>query len=295
MKYIKKETPPAYKKWFDENNDRWQNSDLDEEEIFNKITAKLKKTLNKHLLIEQGYICAYCGKRIGKIPPIGEGLTFSVDHFESKHCNRSLVLAYHNLLGSCKMSQEKSEKVNLSTIKSTPKTFKNIALELGIKTDDFTGKGRIKEDDDLVALNISEVKYRKTSLHCDDVKEDGLIKKMGWQGNSESVERYIINPTTSVDCETYFEYAIDDTGGLCIMKAKDNIPNTQRAKNTIAVFELNNEYLCKARTDARKRVQTLRKSQELGLDNDDIINEIYSLDNDGKLAPFCFVTAYFLV
>jgi hypothetical protein len=191
------------------------------------------------------------------------------------------------------MSQYKSIKVNLSTIKSTPKTFKNIALELGIETDDFTGKGWIQDDEDLEALNISEVRYREIFLHCDDIKEEGLTK-MGWKG-TESVENYIVNPTKSIDCASYFEYTTDDTGIFCEIKAKENLPNTQRAKNTIDVFELNTEYLRKARTDAVKRVQTLRNSQKHGLDSEDILNEMYRLDDDGKLTPFCFVTAHFLV
>jgi uncharacterized protein (TIGR02646 family) len=288
MKYIKKETPPAYQKWFDDNNDRLQGSHLDTEEIFGKITPKLKKTLNKQLLKEQGHLCAYCGKRIGTL----ESLTFSVDHFESKSYNKPIVLSYDNLLGTCKMSQYKSIKVALSSVQSNPKTFKNIALELGIDTDDFTGKGKINDEADLVAFNISEVKYREIPLHCDDIKEERLIK-LGWKGDTESVEQHIINPAKSVDCADYFEYTMDDTDVFCEIKAKEHLPSTQKAKNSIAVFELNTEYLQKARKDAKEIVKTLRKSLNMGLDAEDILNEIYSLDKDDKLTPFCFVTAYF--
>jgi hypothetical protein len=299
--YVKHEIPIGYRTWFEENNDRLQKSELDEEGVFNRITSKLKRTLQRQLLIEQGYICAYCGKRIGKINNMG--FTFSVDHFESKFCNRHLVLVYTNLLGTCKMSEIRSFKVDLASIKTIPKTFRNIALEKGIDTEDFTGKGWIKDDDDLVALNIAEVTYRDIPLHCDDNKEDRL-KNIGWKAGVESSEIYIINPTKIDNCDTFFSYS---RGGQITVSNSSGLSDLEKLKviNTITVFNLDNPYLRSERTNAYIRAervlaefQNQAKIDKKDFSIDDIENEIletvYTPDDEGKLAPYCFVTAYVL-
>lgn len=75
-KYSKQLIPESYKKWFDENKERLQAKPIDETQLFEAITPKLKRALNNQLLKEQGSICAYCGKRIGKNPD-----TLSIDRF----------------------------------------------------------------------------------------------------------------------------------------------------------------------------------------------------------------------
>lgn len=299
--YVKNEAPVRYRTWFEENNDRLQKTDLDAEGVFGKITAKLKRTLQRQLLSEQGYICAYCGKRIGNISNMG--FTFSVDHFESKFCNRHLVLAYSNFLGTCKMSRIESFKIDLASIKTTPKTFRNIAFEKGIDTEDFTGKGQVKDDDDLVAFNISEVTYREIPLHCDDNKEDRL-KNIGWKAGVESSEIHIINPSKTHNCDTFFSY--NRNGQIRVSNNSDLSDSEKlRASKTITVFNLDNPYLQSERTNAYIRAErTLAEFQNQAIiDNQDfsaedieneILETIYTPDDEGKLAPYCFVTAYVL-
>ena len=289
MKYINKSASPTLFQNYVDNN-RVRNASRTGVNIWKifKGNTEVKIDLHQSLLKEQGFICAYCGKKIGKESTD----TFSVEHFEVKSNQPNLTLMYSNLLGCCKMSQP--QIVKLEDVKCSPKTFRNIAEELAIDITDFRDKKEFGDDDDLELLGAKIMFNRGIPVHCDDGKEDRL-RKIGWQEQTETVEDYVINPTKSVDCESYFEYITDDTGIFCEIKAKENLPITQRAKNTIYVFELNTEYLRKARTDAVKRVQTLRNSQKLGSDSEDILNEIYSLDSDGKLTPFCFVTAYFLV
>jgi hypothetical protein len=280
-KYLKQSVPPPYQKWFHENNERLQVQSFNETALFESITPKLKKILNLHLLTEQGHICAYCGKRIGKNPD-----TLSIDHFEPKFCNRKLTLAYENLVGTCKMSEQKSLIVKLEEVKRTPKTYQNIAKERGIPIENFTGKGKIKIDDDLEAHGISQVKYREIPLHCDDTKERQL-EIIGWQSQPipESVEIYILNPTWQ-DCEAYFEYEQDGT-----IKPNRHLAASEvlKVENCIQVFNLDNPYLRKARADAYKRANKLLESAAF---LEMTIDDIYGTDKDGKLDPYCFVAAY---
>ncbi|MEO0040656.1 MAG: hypothetical protein RL329_104, partial [Bacteroidota bacterium] len=60
----------------------------------------------------------------------------------------------------------------------------------------------------------------------------------------------------------------------------------------ITVFNLDNLYLRKARIDAYKRAnELLELAIEIGMDLKDTFEDINSM-NDGKLDPYCFVTAY---
>jgi uncharacterized protein (TIGR02646 family) len=283
-KHLKHPAPVAYQTWFDENKERLQAKPIDETQLFEAITPKLKRALNNELLKEQGSICAYCGKRIGKNPD-----TLSIDHFEPKFCNRNLTLAYANLVGTCKMSEQKSIVLKIEDVKVTPKTYQNIAQEHEIAIENFTGMGKIKIDDDLEAHNIAQVKYRAIPLHCDDTKERQL-ESIGWQSKPipESVEAYILNPNKH-DCELYFEYEQDGS-----IKPNLKLPSSEvrKAENCIKVFNLDNHYLRKARIDAYKRANELLESAiELGMELEDVFEDINRM-NDGKLDPYCFVTAY---
>jgi uncharacterized protein (TIGR02646 family) len=279
-KYSKQPIPPPYQKWFDENKERLQATVWDETKLFEAITPKLKRVLNSELLKEQGSICAYCGKRIGKNPD-----TLSIDHFEPKFCNRNLTLVYGNLVGTCKMSEHKSIVLKMEDVKVTPKTYQNIAQEHEIAIENFTGMGKIKIDDDLEAHNITQVKYRAIPLHCDDTKEKQL-EIIGWQCKPipESVEVYILNPTKH-DCEHYFEYEQDGS-----IKPNLKLPASEvrKAENCINVFNLDNPYLREARADAYKRANKLLESDAF---SEITIDDIYGTDQ-GKLDPYCFVTAY---
>lgn len=285
-KYQKNKMPFLYERWFNENNERLQKKDLTEEELFGKITKHLKSILRSELLKEQGHICAYCGKRIGIILK-SEKITFSIDHFEPKFCNRDLTLAYSNFIGTCKLSMCESDVIKLADIQTIPKTFQSIALEKKINITDITGRGKIKEDEDLELHGIQEIKYRNIPLHCDDTKENQL-KEIGWKSmpEPESVEYYLLNPLKD-DCETFFEYEEDGTISPNMEKTTTEI---FKAKNTITVFNLNNKHLLKERANA---YQTAHQLLESDLREDITIDEIYkNKKEDEQLRPYCFVTAY---
>ncbi len=284
MKYIEKRTPPTlFQNYANRNHDNRTGV-----HIWNSFKRKEQRRLALHdnLLREQGYLCAYCGKGIGKEPPND---TFSIEHFEDKANHPNLTLEYTNLLGCCKDSQP--HRIQLSDIKSNPKTFTNIADELAIGIEKFNDRVGIGDDDDLVLLGKTVVQFnRGIAPHCDDGKERRLREFTKHQGG-EKVEQYLINPANDIDCETFFEYKIDDTGIRCEIIAVKNFQNTQRAENTIHVFNLNNENtLQKARADAAITARKFRNSPNI----EDILETLYEKDENGRLEQYCFVTAYFL-
>jgi hypothetical protein len=190
-------------------------------------------------------------------------------------------------MGSCKMSQHRSIVVRLADVKATPKTFRNIAEEKQIDVEDFTGKGKIKDDEDLEARGIASVKYRDIPLHCDDNKE-ARLEEIGWKGTKSAAD-HILHPNLD-DCERYFEYEQD---GTIKPNSKLSPAETKKAKNSIDVFNLDNLHLRKARVDAYKRADfLLRGSQSMGVPIEDICDGIYDTGDDGKLVAYCFVTAY---
>lgn len=63
----------------------------------------VKNDIRHSLLVEQGYICAYCMRRIS----MG---TMKVEHWACQHANSPLQLSYKNLLGCCKGNEGESPK-----------------------------------------------------------------------------------------------------------------------------------------------------------------------------------------
>ena len=61
---------------------------------FDNIPIEAKKELRNNLLIEQGYICCYCMRRI-------HSEQMKIEHFKCQNYNEELQLEYSNLLGVC--------------------------------------------------------------------------------------------------------------------------------------------------------------------------------------------------
>ena len=73
---------------------------------FDNLPSEIKDDIRKSLLKEQGYICAYCMKRIE------ENSDIKIEHYEAR--NNENELAYKNLLAVCKGNEGYSkEKTNL--------------------------------------------------------------------------------------------------------------------------------------------------------------------------------------
>jgi uncharacterized protein (TIGR02646 family) len=63
-----------------------------------------KKPVRAALVREQGYLCGYCGKRIG----VQEG-DCHIEHVEAQSANPSRELDYTNMLGSCQGTDAKPQ------------------------------------------------------------------------------------------------------------------------------------------------------------------------------------------
>ncbi|KAM3114840.1 retron system putative HNH endonuclease [Phormidesmis sp. 146-33] len=89
MKYIKKnQEPQNFTNWKKQANENWK---PDWEANFQ---APEKPETHEALLIEQGYICCYCGRRIDR-------QSSHIEHFQPRTHYPELALEYTNFLASC--------------------------------------------------------------------------------------------------------------------------------------------------------------------------------------------------
>jgi uncharacterized protein (TIGR02646 family) len=85
MKYIRKNSPPTnFQKWKLKNKkERWES-----------LTNPLKGQVRGSLMLEQGYICCYCGQEINVN-------TSHIEHLKPKSSYPKFRFDYNNLLASC--------------------------------------------------------------------------------------------------------------------------------------------------------------------------------------------------
>ena len=80
---------------------------------FDNIPLEAKEVLRESLLLEQGYICCYCMKRIPeKIEKEGR-VTYDmkIEHFKCQDHHGGLQLTYSNLYGACTGNEGKPKKI----------------------------------------------------------------------------------------------------------------------------------------------------------------------------------------
>lgn len=94
MKYIQKSEPP------EEFIRYCKNKNASYKDLFNNHNEDVKKNLKESLLEDQGYICCYCGCRIGLKQSI-------IEHIKSRDYNPNLQLEYGNMVCSCLGGQDK--------------------------------------------------------------------------------------------------------------------------------------------------------------------------------------------
>jgi uncharacterized protein (TIGR02646 family) len=88
MKHIKKrQEPQKFTHWKQQINENWQPD-------WNNFQAPEKTETHNALLIEQGYLCCYCGRRIDR-------QSSHIEHFKPRKNYPELALQYDNLLASC--------------------------------------------------------------------------------------------------------------------------------------------------------------------------------------------------
>lgn len=63
---------------------------------YDKLTSLEKEAIRRALLLEQGYICCYCGSRIGEVKA-----DCHVEHLLTQKARPDLALDFANMLGSC--------------------------------------------------------------------------------------------------------------------------------------------------------------------------------------------------
>jgi uncharacterized protein (TIGR02646 family) len=294
MKYIiKSNSPELFQKWVDENDEELQKLHSGDA-IWTVLKSKREewRALQESVLNEQGFICVYCGMRIGK----NEGETFSVEHFKAKSSFQHLTLRYTNLFGCCKLSQDgRNEKTEDFPIKDKPELRKlgEIADWFDVEIDNIKRDNpwlkNYDENTDLVFENnrkpdnykINKLIFRGSIHHCDDTK-------LG------DTEKEIIDPTQE-DCEKYFtyeevKYKSGKLGCGIYNPIDDGI-----VKDTIDILKLNAPNLCEKRL---KAFQTGYEDADLygnaGFNIEQIEeiieNDIYK-KKEGKFDEFCFVRA----
>ena len=165
------------------------------------------------LLREQGYICAYCGRRILN------NIHVKLDHVDPKSIKIRRTFDYYNIVAACSGGKYKWHQVQKGeTLESiaemygtTPKTIKDLNPSQKFEEDTRI----IKEDTRIEILFglIQEIAVAVQFKHCDTKKGD---------------KEHPIKPTDS-DCQTKFMYSQDGK-----IWGIDN-----DAKTTIGVLGLN--------------------------------------------------------
>ncbi|MDJ0734977.1 MAG: TIGR02646 family protein [Nostocaceae cyanobacterium] len=99
MKHIQKsEEPESFTNWKQQANEDWQ-------PYWDILRNPEKGCLDQSLLQEQGFICCYCNRRIGKE-------NSHIEHLKPRTHYPDLALKYTNLLASCQRERERKEPLH---------------------------------------------------------------------------------------------------------------------------------------------------------------------------------------
>lgn len=136
MIYIKKENEPTCLK-------KYKSSDK-----FEDLIGGDKGELRKSLLVEQGYLCAYCMKRISKDSDI------KIEHYESR--NDENQLKYSNLLAVCRGNEGYPYKMQTcDTRKGNKYLYVNPQDKIHIYKIIYESSGSIKSTDDRINYDLN--------------------------------------------------------------------------------------------------------------------------------------------
>lgn len=181
-----------------------------------------KRFLKRAFLIEQGFVCCYCGIRI-----FNDHNT-RIEHIAPKESNKNLVYDYDNLLASC----YGSSKNIFHKVENKNDTAEKIAAIYGVDLEQIE-ELYVNEDNihniDIENLKINDkilvIKKLKTeNQHCDIFKDNNPIK---------------IHPLV-INCQKHFKY---NTNG--------EIVTDDAFKATVEILGLNNNKMLKV---IRKRI-----------------------------------------
>ena len=105
MKHIaKNEEPPELREFNTKANPNWQPS-------FDGMSGNLKRALHDTLLNEQGWICCYCNRRVGRD-------SSHIEHVRPRSRYPEEEASYGNLLASCQREEQRGEPLHCGASKA---------------------------------------------------------------------------------------------------------------------------------------------------------------------------------
>jgi uncharacterized protein (TIGR02646 family) len=163
MKYIQKgEEPEIFTIWKAQENDDWKPYWNTKNTNFQ---APEKPVVHDALLIEQGYICCYCGMRIFRE-------NSHIEHLKSRSNYPDLALEYTNFMASCQGEDEEEPSVPVHC--GHQKKYENLMVSpLQPNCADFfkyPASGEILPTDDLDKKDAAETTIQHLALDINKLR-----------------------------------------------------------------------------------------------------------------------------
>lgn len=158
MKHIEKQAEPQlFSEWKAMANEEWQPT-------YSALGGELKKAVKQALMVEQGFICCYCERRLSDNDS-------HIEHFRPQSDPSVDPLDYSNMLCSCQNRLKKGEPRHCGNLKDKWFDEKLLVSPLDSTCEEqfaFLGDGSIKstfEQDQAASETI-----RKLGLNCSKLK-----------------------------------------------------------------------------------------------------------------------------
>jgi RNA polymerase-binding transcription factor DksA len=261
-----------------------------ESDVAKQLKEQINIELDQSLLAEQGSICCYCGKRIP------ENNVFVREHFKDKSGNQESVFNYENLFAACEGGKVTSfsigqsvqlaqEIIQINSIADVVKILRHYRQKVIVEDVQNHPKNKNR------TFGKGDKIYFPNPPHCDTAK-----------GNKSDE---IVNPSMQKDCEYWFYYLSDALLNVRV-EAYEGIQK-DLVEKTISLLNLDerplitNRFRRLAYDKGQQKVDALQPiidAAETNEERKDILKNIIEEDiyakKEGKLEPFCFVTASIL-
>lgn len=259
------------------------------------ITPYSKHQLKTYLTSEQGYICAYCGRRIHPDP------NTIIEHLKPKETNKRLTYDFSNLVASCvgasksiihivKEGETRKEieahyQVDTAHLAFIHEEYISLDQSSRIKKRYPGSYANVELDEFLAGARVLiYLQQSKTEQHCDTRKGNKEIKIFPTQENCSSLFRY--HEQGLGMSENYGKIIVDRRESPELIE-------------TVATLGLNdNRSLIRDRGRIIEKAQYIREQAVLAYpDVEDLskflqnaINDAKALDENGQHDPFFFIT-----
>lgn len=147
---------------------------------FDNIPFDVKEELRQNLLLEQGFICCYCMKRI----PENNPPRVKIEHFKCQDDNKHLQITYTNLFGACtgnegqtKIKQTCDTKkgntgLNISLISNLPNCESLFKYNADGEISSNNGDAEIdRQINDVLNLNMQTLKDGRRGIYLEVQKK----------------------------------------------------------------------------------------------------------------------------